>query len=194
MANVFTNAKKDLTTNGVTTVYTVPASTTGIVKSILVSEDSGNADSITLTLTDASSNVFSLYKTKAVSANETTELLSQPIVLQESEVIKGNSSHRKQVTYRAFCVTNKQGIIMAFKEEGSVEYIEVDGKKVPVVQCEAEITLRNTQTNYEYGSDKEAEDDINNPDTDTQREHITRSVKIKVAKMPSLGASSDKDE
>ena len=83
---------------------------------------------------------------------------------------------------------------MAFKEEGSVEYIEVDGKKVPVVQCEAEVVLRNTQTNYEYGSDQEAEDDINNPDTDTRREHITRSVKIKVAKMPSLGASSDKDE
>lgn len=83
---------------------------------------------------------------------------------------------------------------MAFKEEGSVEYVEVDGKKVPVVQCEAEVVLRNTQTNYEYDSDQEAEDDINNPDTDTQREHITRSVKIKVAKMPSLGASSDKDE
>ena len=83
---------------------------------------------------------------------------------------------------------------MAFKEEGSVEYIEGDRKKVPVVQCEAEVVLRNTQTNYEYGSDQEAEDDINNPDTDTQREHITRSVKIKVAKMPSLGASSDKDE
>ena len=92
MANVFTNAKKDLTTSGVTTVYTVPASTTGIVKSILVSEDSGNADTITLTLTDASSNVFSLYKTKAVSANETIELLSQPIVLQESEAIKATAA------------------------------------------------------------------------------------------------------
>ena len=83
---------------------------------------------------------------------------------------------------------------MAFKEEGAVEYVTIDGKEVPVVKCEAEIVLRNTQTNYEYGSDQEAEDDINNPDTDTQREHVTRSVKIKVAKMPSLGASSDKDE
>jgi len=83
---------------------------------------------------------------------------------------------------------------MAFKEEGSVEYIEVDGKKVPVVTCEAEIVLRNKETNYEYNSDQEAEDDIANPDTDTQREHITRSVKIKVAKMPSLGAASDKDD
>ena len=83
---------------------------------------------------------------------------------------------------------------MAFKEEGSVEYIEVDGKKVPVVKCEAEIILRNTKTNYEYSSDKEAEDDIANPDTDTVREDITRSVKIKVAKMPALGAASEKDE
>ena len=92
MANVFTNAKKDLTTNAVTTVYTVPASTTGIVKSIIVSEDSGNADSITLTLTDASANVFSLFKTKAISANHTVELLSSPIVLQESEIIKATAA------------------------------------------------------------------------------------------------------
>ena len=83
---------------------------------------------------------------------------------------------------------------MAFKEEGSIEYIEVDGKKVPVVKCEAEIILRNTKTNYEYSSDKEAEDDIANPDTDTVREDVTRSVKIKVAKMPALGAASEKDE
>ena len=34
---------------------------------------------------------------------------------------------------------------MSFKEEGSVEYVEIDGKKVPVVQCEAEITLTNTE-------------------------------------------------
>ena len=83
---------------------------------------------------------------------------------------------------------------MAFKEEGSVEYITVDGKKVPVVKCEAEIVLRNTVTNTEYNSDQEAEDDINNPDTATRREDVTRSVKIKVAKMPSLGAASDKDD
>ena len=83
---------------------------------------------------------------------------------------------------------------MSFKEEGSVEYVEVDGKKVPVVKCEAEITLKNTKTGKEYNSDKEAEDDINNPDTDTVKEDITRAVKIKVAKMPSLGAASDKDD
>ena len=80
---------------------------------------------------------------------------------------------------------------MAFKEEGSVRYEIIDGKKVPIVECEAEIVLRNKETGYEYSSDKEAEDDINNPETDTKKEHVTRSVKIKVAAMPPLGAASD---
>ena len=81
-----------------------------------------------------------------------------------------------------------------FVEKGSVEYITVDGKKVPVVKCDAEVVLRNTRTNQEYTSDQEAEDDINNAETDTVREEVTRSVKIKVAKMPLIGASSDKDD
>ena len=81
-----------------------------------------------------------------------------------------------------------------FVEKGSVEYITVDGKKVPVVKCDTEVVLRNTRTNQEYASDQEAEDDINNSETDTVREEITRSVKIKVAKMPLIGASSDKDD
>ena len=80
---------------------------------------------------------------------------------------------------------------MAFKEPGSVRYETIKGKKVPVVECEAEIVLRNTKTNYEYSSDKEAEDDIANPETDTVRGDVTRSVKIKVAEMPPLGAASD---
>ena len=92
MANVYRNAKVDFTTTGNTTVYTVPSNSRAIVKGILVSEDSGNADSISVTVTDASSNVFSLFKTKAISANATEELISQPIVLQESEVLKAQAT------------------------------------------------------------------------------------------------------
>ena len=53
-----------------------------------MSEDSNNADTITLTITDASSAVFSIYKTKAVSANGTVELLTAPLVVQASEILK----------------------------------------------------------------------------------------------------------
>ena len=81
-----------------------------------------------------------------------------------------------------------------FKEEGSVAYTIINGKKVPVVKCETEVILRNKETGYEYSSDKEAEDDIANPDTATQKEHVVRSVKIKVAAMPPLGAASDEDK
>ena len=88
MANSFKNAKADLTTTNATTLYTVPSATTTIIKSILVSEDSGNADTITVTLTNASSAVFSLFKVKVVGANTTVELLTAPLVATESEIIK----------------------------------------------------------------------------------------------------------
>ena len=88
MANSFINKKADLTTTSATTLYTVPSAATSVIKSILVSEDSGNADTITVTITDTSDNVFSLFKTKSISANATTELLTNPLVLEESEVLK----------------------------------------------------------------------------------------------------------
>ena len=88
MAHNYKNAKVDLTATTATTLYTCPTATTAIVKSILVSEDSGNADTITVTITDSASAVFSLFKTKAVSANATVELLTAPLVVEESEVLK----------------------------------------------------------------------------------------------------------
>ena len=88
MANSFVNKKADLTSTSATTLYTVPAYSTAVIKSILVSEDSGNADTITITITDTDDAVFSLSKTKAISANATSELLSAPLIANESEVIK----------------------------------------------------------------------------------------------------------
>jgi hypothetical protein len=88
LANSFVNKKVDLTSTSATVLYTVPDASTAIVKSILVSEDSGNADTITVTITDTASAVFSLFKTKAISANATTELLTAPLVLQQKEVLK----------------------------------------------------------------------------------------------------------
>tara|TARA_R100000388_G_scaffold80416_1_gene59077 strand:- start:178 stop:498 length:321 start_codon:yes stop_codon:yes gene_type:complete len=87
----YKNAKTDLTTTNATTVLTPDNATTAVIKSILVSEDSGNADTITLTIT-AGSDVFSLFKVKAVSANGTVELLSAPLVLAESEILKATAA------------------------------------------------------------------------------------------------------
>ena len=88
MANNFKNKKVDLTTTDLTTLYTVPTATTTVVKSLLVSEDAGSGTTITVTLVDASSNIFNLFKTKAIASNATTELLTQPLVMEESEILK----------------------------------------------------------------------------------------------------------
>ena len=87
MANAYVNAKVDLTTTDITTLYTCGQFTTAIVKSILVSDDSGSGDTLTLTLTSGAS-VFSLYKDKAVGAKGTVELLTSPLVVQADEILK----------------------------------------------------------------------------------------------------------
>ena len=86
------NAKLDLTGTGVTVLYTAPATASFVViNSILVSEDSGNADTLTLTLTNGS-DVFSLFKVTAVGANGTVELLTRDLVLQPSEILKATAA------------------------------------------------------------------------------------------------------
>jgi len=84
------NAKADLTSTDNTTLYTAPSDAdfnASIVNSILVSEDSGNADTITVTLVSGS-DTFSLFKVKSVGANTTVELLTNDLVLQSGEILK----------------------------------------------------------------------------------------------------------
>jgi len=88
MPNNYKNSKVDLTTTNATVLYTCPGATTALVKSILVSEDTGNADTITVTITDANAAVFSLFKVTAIAANTTVELLTEPLVVQENEILK----------------------------------------------------------------------------------------------------------
>ena len=95
-----TNAKANLTGTGVVTLYTAPTGAdfnSSVIGSILVSEYSGNADTITVTLTNGS-DVFSLFKVAAVGANATVELLTHSLVLQGGEILKvqaatGNRLH-----------------------------------------------------------------------------------------------------
>jgi|TARA_R100001594_G_scaffold1274_1_gene5359 hypothetical protein len=97
MANSFKNKKVDLTTTDLTTLYTVPTATTTVVKSILVSNDAGSSCNLDVTLVDASSNIFSLFKTKAVDTNTTTELLTHPLVMEESEILKVQASDANEL-------------------------------------------------------------------------------------------------
>ena len=85
-----TNAKVDLTNTNDTVLYTAPSDAdfnASIVNSILVSNDSGSADTITVTLVSGS-DTFSLFKLEEVGAVSTKELLSKDLILQSGEIIK----------------------------------------------------------------------------------------------------------
>jgi hypothetical protein len=85
-----TNAKVDLTTTNNTTLYTVPTDAdfnASVVNSIIVHDDSNNGDTLTVTITDASANVFQIFE-KTVSGHATEELLTRDLILQSGEILK----------------------------------------------------------------------------------------------------------
>ena len=97
MANSFKNKKVDLTTTDLTTLYTVPTATTTVIKSLLVSEDAGSGSTITITLVNSSGTIFNLFKDKAIASKATTELLSQPLVMEEGEILKVQSGYANRL-------------------------------------------------------------------------------------------------
>ena len=105
MANAYTNYKSVITTSELSTLYTVPTATTGIIKSIRVSNvDSQNDCKISIYLVDTSSVSYNLQTDRTVQSLTTEELLAAgsldqdtadssigtpcPLVAKESEVIK----------------------------------------------------------------------------------------------------------
>ena len=89
-----TNAKLDLTTTDVTVLYTAPSDAdfnASVVSSIIVSNDSGSSDTITLTITSGS-DVFSLFQVKSVAANTSVELLTRDLVLESGEILKATAA------------------------------------------------------------------------------------------------------
>ena len=69
------------------------------------------------------------------------------------------------------------------------EYKIIDGKRTHVITPECEVTITNMETGKEYMSDAEATHDVDNPNSNTKREHIRRDVHIKVAQID-LGAGT----
>ena len=112
MANAYTNYKAVLSTNELSTVYTVPAETTSIIKSIRVSNtDTENDCNISLFLVDSSGSSFGIETDRTVKAKRSAELLATgvlnagfgsvdssfapatAIVVKESEAIKAQAQN-----------------------------------------------------------------------------------------------------
>ena len=103
MSDVYKNRSVDLTTTGQTTIYTVPTadvSTTppqkpvqAIIKSIRVCNDSGGAVTLTLVNTDASvGGDIKIVNALSIASNASVEILDQPMVVEDSDVIKATAS------------------------------------------------------------------------------------------------------
>ena len=107
MANSFKNKKVDLTTTDLTTLYTVPSATTTVVKSLLVTEDAGSGTTITITLVNSSGAIFNLFKDKAIGSKASTELLTQPLVMEESESLKVQAAQADELFVIASILENQ---------------------------------------------------------------------------------------
>jgi len=117
LADTFKNASLLLDGTGIVTIYTVPTAspgvtgtppvfpTTTVIKSILVC----NYHASTATLVDvgfvdysvSTTTVMDLVKEKSVAAETTVELLTQPLVLEESDILKVKANAANQVTITA---------------------------------------------------------------------------------------------
>jgi len=106
LANTFKSAMVDITTTDLTTVITVPTAnagttppvppTTDIVKSLLICNDSGSTTLVDVEVVRGAAT-FEVFKAKSIATNTTTELLTQPLVLQESDVLKVQANAANQV-------------------------------------------------------------------------------------------------
>ena len=88
MANIYKNAKLSLTTSVNTALYTVPSNSRAIVKSILIAEDANSTATVEVTLVDSTATPYMVDKDVSLSAKEKEQVITEPLVMEESEIIK----------------------------------------------------------------------------------------------------------
>ncbi len=92
MANIYKNEKTSLTNTNLTTLYTVPSNSRAIVKSLNVAEDAGSTAVVKVTLVDAAAASFVVDNDVNLAANQKEQVLSEPLIMKESEILKVQAS------------------------------------------------------------------------------------------------------
>ncbi len=120
MADLFKNSSLDVVNTDLNAVYTVPTAspgltgtapvfpTTAVIKSILVASDSANATLADIKYLDSSASAtFVLFNQKSITANNTVQLLDQPLVLEESDIlyVQANAANQIHVTVSVLEIT-----------------------------------------------------------------------------------------
>ena len=88
----------------VTTIYTVPAANSAIIRSLRVTNANASSADITVTQLDAGSVVVHyLYKEQALAADATVDVFNGiPCILEESDVLKVTSSQANATFYLSY--------------------------------------------------------------------------------------------
>ena len=99
MANKYINKAFDLSTTGATPIYTVPAETVAIVKTVQAYNDTASTVTVTLSFTDTSASTTYNIGFASSNAIEQLELLtSNLLVLEEGDILNLTASVKDQVT------------------------------------------------------------------------------------------------
>ena len=93
MANNYKFTGVALATSSETTLLTAAADTTVVIRSIRVTNNTSNTPTISLDVADNSASAeYTILKTQTLSANTAVELLSVPLILEESDALKATMS------------------------------------------------------------------------------------------------------
>lgn len=97
MANTYKNKLFDLTTTSITTVYTCPAETTALVKTIQMTNDSGTIN-VEVFVSDASASAQNEIAHITMAARSTSNFAYGTIVLEAGDAIKVQASTANTVS------------------------------------------------------------------------------------------------
>ena len=111
MAHNYVTKKLNLSTTSATTVYTVPSEKTAFVNSLRLVETSGNNTNFTVTITDSSANVFSVYTgLYVVVAGAEAEGFSRNMILNEGDILKLTAAAANRITVHLSILERDQGV------------------------------------------------------------------------------------
>ena len=84
----YKNAGIDLTTTGTTSVLTSPSNARCLIKQIQVDNSSSSSVDLSVQVTDSSASATFAIHRKAIPANSIENIISQTLVLEESDILK----------------------------------------------------------------------------------------------------------
>jgi len=110
MANIYKNAGINLTTTSLTTIYTVPANRTAIVKNIQISNEHSSNNLVEVFVTDSSASATYEIFHESMAADSTDNAVKGSLVLEAGDVIKIQSASANKI-------------------EGMISYLEIFDEK-----------------------------------------------------------------